>query len=95
MTVAVPMPPNDVPEIVATPAETPVARPVAEIDTTAGLLLVQVAVAFGKVLPVESVAVAVNCCVRPMPSVAVDGETTTEEGPSVMTVWTVRFVVPR
>ena len=53
-----PEPPNAEPVIVATPAETPVARPVEEIVTTAGLLLFHVAVALGYVLPVESVAVA-------------------------------------
>ncbi|GAO03346.1 hypothetical protein PSR1_02230 [Anaeromyxobacter sp. PSR-1] len=81
--------------MVAEPAETAVARPVAETVATAGLEDVQAACAVSsRLLPSAYVPVAVNCCAPPAVTVAVAGATAMEVSAGAVTVSTVLPVTP-
>src|SRR6266566_4169140 len=78
--------PSLVAVIVADPAVTPLASPVALTAATAALLLAQVIVRPVRTLPAESLVVAVSCCVAPTKMLAVAGVTVTEATGTIATV---------
>src|SRR6266699_1298111 len=86
VTVAVALLPSLVAVIVADPAVTPLASPVALTAATAALLLAQVIVRPVRTLPAESLVVAVSCCVAATKMLAVAGVTVTEATGTIATV---------
>ncbi len=63
--------------IVATPASTPAASPLALTDASNGALLAHATMRPVRMLPLASLRVAVNCCVEPSATLALAGETVT------------------